>query len=133
MTESIVHQVLGRDNRFLRGQFHSRGRNHFGVGQCRVDERAAECILHQELLQLKVGQRHGQGLLIGGDCALRPYHLDRREGPDFHLLLIVRKCFLGESQLLLLHPYVLVGEHQVPVHVFDLVDGGGDLQAESHI
>ena len=133
MTERIVHQVLGRDNRLLRRQFHGRGRNDFGIGQHRVDERAAERVLHQQLLQLKIGQRQGQGLLIGGDCALCPDHFDRREGPDFHLLLIVGERLLGESQLLLLNPDVLVGVHQVPVHVFDLVDGGGDLQPESHI
>ena len=40
---------------------------------------------------------------------------------------------LREGQLFLLNPDVLVGVHQVPVHVFDLVDGGHDLQAEGHV
>ena len=64
MSKRIVHQVLSRDNRFRRRQFHGRGRNYFGIGQHRVDERAADRILHQQLLQFKISQRQGQGLLI---------------------------------------------------------------------
>ncbi len=133
MIERIVHQFLCRDHRFLLGQFHGRSRNHFGIGQRRVDKSAADRILHQQLLQLKIGQRHGQGLLIGGDCSLRPDHFDRRQGPDFHLFLGVREGLLSESQLLLVDPDVFVGVYQVPIHVFDLVDGGRDLQAERDI
>ena len=50
-----------------------------------------------------------------------------------HLLLVVGKGLLSESQLLLLNPDILVSEDQVPVHVFDLVYRGRDLQAEGHI
>src|SRR5208337_1684144 len=37
------------------------------------------------------------------------------------------------SQRLLLDSHVLIGVDQVPIQVFDLVHGGDDLQAESHV
>src|ERR1019366_1961649 len=36
MPERIIHKVLGRDNRFLRRQFHGRGRNYFAARQYRA-------------------------------------------------------------------------------------------------
>ena len=74
-----------------------------------------------------------EALLIGGYRTLRPHHLDGRQCADLHLLLRIGEGLLGKRERLFLHPYIFVGVHQVPVHVFDLVDGGDNLQAEGNV
>ena len=74
-----------------------------------------------------------QVLLVGGDGALRTHDLDGRNGADLGLALGVFESFLRVGQRFLLHANILVGVDQVPIHVFDLVDGGDDLQAEGYV
>ena len=71
--------------------------------------------------------------MIAGHGALRANHFDGGEGPDLDLFLGVGERLLREGEVLLLHFHVFVGVDEVPVHVFDLVDGGDGLQAERHI
>ena len=118
---------------FVRRHFHGGSGDHFRSGQSLIAQSAAERILHQQLLQLQVGLCHGQGLLVLRDGALRADDFDGRQAADFHLLLGVGERLLGEGQRFFLHAHVLVGIDQIPIHVFDLVDRGDDLQAEGDV
>ena len=53
--------------------------------------------------------------------------------PDLRLLLGIGQRLLRIGQRFLLHAHVFVGIHQIPIHIFDLVDGGDDLQAEGDV
>ena len=61
------------------------------------------------------------------------HDFDGGECTDFHLLLVVTEGLLREGKSFFLHADVLVGVDQVPVNIFDLVDGGDYLQAEGHV
>src|SRR5450432_552904 len=133
MLQRIVDHVLDGDDRLLVWHLHRRGRNHIGLGQNRIFDAAAERVLHEQLLQLKIVLRHNQILLIRGDRTLRAHHLNRRHRPDLRLALAVVQSLLRVGQRLLLHADVFVSEDQIPVHVLNLVDGGDYLQAESNV
>ena len=53
--------------------------------------------------------------------------------PDLRLAFGVFQRLLRIGERLLLHANIFVGEHQIPVHVLDLVDRGEDLQAEGDV
>ncbi len=56
MTERVADQILYRYHRFLFRQSHGGGgESRSGPSQGGIFERAAECILHQQLLQLQIG------------------------------------------------------------------------------
>ena len=84
-------------------------------------------------MQLQIRLRHSQSLLIGSYGALSAHHFDGGESANLNLLLGVRKSLLRESQRLILHPHVFIGEHQIPVDVFDLVNGSDNLQPECDV
>ena len=69
----------------------------------------------------------------GRDRALRADHLNRRRGADLCLALRIVKRLLRVRQSFLLHAHILEGIDKIPIHVFDLVDGGNDLQAEGDV
>ena len=98
-----------------------------------IVQRAAERVLHEQLLQLKVGLSHRHSLLVRGHGALRAYRFNGGETADFNLFLGVGKRLLGKRQRFFFHALVLVGIDEIPVHVLDLIDGGDNLQAESHV
>ena len=52
---------------------------------------------------------------------------------DLDLLLVIGERFVGEGEGVLLDFHILVGVDQVPVNVFDLVDGGDHLEAERDV
>ena len=79
------------------------------------------------LLQLQVVLGDDQILLAGVYGALRADDLDRRHGPDLGLTLGIIERFLGIGQRFLLYAHVFVGVDEIPVHVFDLIDGGDYL------
>ena len=133
MAQRVGHQVLHGLDGVIRRHIHGGSRDHFSAGQGLVAQGAAERVLHQQLLQLKIREGDGQQLLVLGRCALRAHDLDGRKAADLHLLLGVGKRFVSESQRLFLHADVLVGVDQVPVHGLDLVDGGNDLLVEGHV
>src|SRR6202049_3803809 len=133
MVKSFVDQILGGLNLFILRHLHGGSWNHVRLRQHGIMESPAECVLHDQLLQLKIGLGNGDSLLVRGHGALRAYCLNRRETADFDLFLGVGECLLGKSQRLFFHPQILVGIHQIPIHVFDLVYRGGDLQAESDV
>ena len=64
---------------------------------------------------------------------LRPNNLDGRQAADLNLLLIIRERLLRKRQRLLGHTDILIGKHQVPVEVFDLIYRSDDLKPESHV
>ncbi len=133
MAQSVVDQVLYGSDRLLQRQFHCRCGNDISLGEHRVLDAAAERVLHEQLLQLQVVLSHDQVLLVGGDGALRAHDLNGSYGSDLCLPFGVIQRFLGVGQGFLLHANILVGVHQIPVHVFDLVHGGDDLQTESDV
>ena len=51
------------------------------------------------------------------DFRLRLNHFDSRHGSDLDLPLIIRNCFLGELECLLMHPDVFALIHQIPVQL----------------
>ena len=113
--QRIFQHVLHRRDRFLRRQVDGGGGNHLRLGEHRVFNRAAKRVLHQQLLQLQVGLRQNQSLLRRGNAVLRAHDLNRRQGSELHLLLIVGKRLLRERQRLLLHFRVFVGKRQIPI------------------
>ena len=82
---------------------------------------------------MQVVLRDDQVLLIGGDGALRTHDLNGRRGPDLSLAFGIFQSLLRIGERFLLHANVLVGEYQIPVHVFDLVDSREHLQAEGYV
>ena len=98
-----------------------------------IAQGAAERVLHEQLLQLQVSQGNRQTLLILGNGALGADNFDRRQAADFHLLLGIGERLVGESQRFLLHPSVLVGVNQIPVHGLNLVHRRDHLQAEGNV
>ena len=64
---------------------------------------------------------------------MRPNILDGRQAADLDLLLIVGQRLLGERKGFLRHSHILIGKHQVPVEVFDLIYRSDDLKPESHV
>src|SRR6202034_663114 len=133
MPQGVIDQVLGWNHLFLRGNVHGRGRNHIRSGQRWILKTARKRILHQQLFQLQIGLRERHQLLILSDGALSAYGFDWRQAADLDLLLRIRKRLLGKRQRLILHAGVLVGIDQIPVNVFDLIDGINDLQTERYI
>ena len=133
MLQRIVDQVLNRDDGLLLGNLHRRGGDDIGLRQQRIVNAAADRILHEQLLQLQVVLRDDQVLLVGGNDALRTHHLNRRHGAHLRLSFRVFQGLLRIGERLLLHANIFVGEHQIPVHIFDLIDRGDDLQAEGNV
>ena len=131
--ERVVDQVLNGSDGLLLRNLHGRGGNHVGFGEHWIFDAAAERVLHQQLLQLQIVLRHDQVLLVGGDRALRAHDLNGRHGADLRLTLGIVESLLRIGQGFLLHPHILVGIDQIPIHVFDLIDGGDDLQAEGNV
>ena len=93
----------------------------------------AERVLHHQLLQLKIGLGNRQSLLVGSDRALRAHRFNGSKTADFDLFLGIGERLLRECQRFFLHPLVLVSVDEIPVHIFDLVDGSENLQAESYV
>jgi len=133
MIESLVNQVLRGNNRFLMGNLHRGGGNQFGFGEHRVFNAAAQRVFYQQLFQFQVVLRQDQVLLVGRGRTLRTHYLNGRHGSDLRLLLGIGQRLLRIGQRFLLHAHVFVGIHQIPIHIFDLVDGGDDLQAEGDV
>ena len=133
MLECLIDQVLNRCYRLLLRQLHPGSRNYFRLRQQRIFNAAAERILHQQLLQLQIVLRQDQVLLIGRNRALRTHHLNRRRSAHLCLPLGIIQRLLTISQCLLLHAHVFIGIHQIPIHIFDLVDRSNNLQAEGHV
>ena len=77
--------------------------------------------------------RLNQALLVRSYRILRPNNLDRRQAADLNLLLIIRERLLRKRQRLLGHTDILIGKHQVPVEVFDLIHRCDDLEPECHV
>ena len=100
----------------------------------RIVQRAAERVLHEQLLQLQVGLGDCQCLLVlARRCSGRaPTSIGARL-PISTCFLVSERVFSAERQRFLLHARVLVGVDEIPVHVLDLIDGRDDLQAESHV
>src|SRR5579872_6042952 len=133
MPQRIADHILYGDNRFLLRYYHSRRRNYVRLGKHWVFNAAAECVLHQQLLQLKVVLRDDQILLVGGHGALRTHHLNGRRRADLRLPFGIFQRLLGIGQRFLLHANILVSVDKIPVHVLDLVYGRDDLQAKRDI
>ncbi len=133
LRERLADEILGRHYWFLVRNLHGVGGNDFGIREHRVNQRAAEGVFHQQLLQFQVRPRRDQVLLPSGFFTLRTDDLDRRERSDLDLLLVVGKCLVGECERTLLHFHVFVGVDQVPVNILDLVDRCDDLQAKGNV
>ena len=108
MAERIIDQVLCGHDRLLLRQLHGRARDHFSVRQFRIDQRPAEGIFHQQLLQLKVGLGKGQLLLVGRNRTLRANHLNWCQRAYLNLFLVVGKCFLRKRERLICNPNILI-------------------------
>ena len=87
-------------------------------------------VLDEQLLELQRRTRDGQVLLAIGDLGLGLEDIHRGDGLELQLLAAVGEGLVGEVERTRLHLLVLVGGHEVPVHVGDLRDGGDDLQLE---
>ena len=133
MAESIVDEVLGRLNLLIFRNFHGGRRNHVGSGESGIMKGPAERVLHDQLLQLKVGLGHRQSLLVRSHGAFRAHRFNRRQTADFDLFLRVGQCLLGECQRFFFHSLIFVGVDKIPIHILDLIHGGDDLQPESHV
>ena len=133
MPKSVVDQVFCWLDLLVCWNLHGGGGNYFCCREHRIVQRAAQRILHEQLLQLKVGLRHGERLLVRGYGALCAYRFDGSETADVDLLLSVGQCLLRKRERFFFHSLVLVGIDEIPVHVLDLIDGSGNLQPESHV
>ena len=133
MAQRLADQVLRRLDGFVCGHFHGRSGNHFRPCENLVAQGAAERVLHEQLLELQVGSRNCQSLLVLGDGALCPDDFDRRQAADLHLFLGVGQRLLRKCQGFLLHANIFVSVNQIPIHRLNLIHRRNDLQAESHI
>src|ERR1041385_419502 len=133
MLQRIVDHVLHWNHWLLRWHLHSRSRNDIGLSENGIFNAAAERVLHEQLLQLKIILRDDQILLIGGDRTLSAHHLNWRHRADLGLALAVVEGFLRISQRFLLHAYIFVGKDQIPIHVLDLINGSNYLQTERDV
>ena len=97
MMKSLIDQVFGRLNLFGFGDFHGGSRNYVRLREHGIVQSTAERVFHDQLLQLKIGFGHRQGLLVRGHRALRTHRFNGRKAPDLHLFLRVRQCLLGEG------------------------------------
>src|SRR5262249_59750586 len=95
-----------------------------------IGQVASDSVFHEELLKLKIGARGQQILFVLGDCALGANDFNRRHGADLHLLLVIGERLLSQRQRLLLHFYVFISGHQVPVNVLNLSDCAYHLLSE---
>ena len=96
-----------------------------------IGQAAGQCVLDHQLLKLKVGSGGDEGLLGGGDGTLGAHYVQRRQGADFHLLLIVRQRFLRQGKRTLFYLKIFIGIYQVPVNVLDLAHCGNHLLPET--
>src|SRR3954468_14833908 len=133
MLQSLVDQILGRAYWFLVWQGHGSGGDDFRVRELRVLQGAAKSVLHQKLLEVEVGLRLHEALLVGRYGVLSANDFDGSKASDLDLLLIVRQRFLRKGKGLLLHPHVFVRKDQVPVQILNLVDCRGYLQAKGNV
>src|SRR5690348_5830767 len=98
MLQRLIDKVLDRHDWFLLGERHGRCRNHFGIDQRRVLQGAADGVLHEQLLQVKIRLRLDQALLICSDGVLSSYNLNWSKAPNLNLLLRVGKGLLRECE-----------------------------------
>src|SRR4030095_1704305 len=133
MRERIVDQILRGYDGFFWCDLHGVGWNDLGLDQSWTYKSAAESILDQQLIQFQLSLRHDERLLVGGYLALSTNDFDRSQGADFYLLLVIGESLFGELQSVLLDSYVLEGIYEIPVHVLNLVNRCGDLEAEGNI
>src|ERR1700730_3443164 len=59
--------------------------------------------------------------------------MNRWKSSKLYLFFVVLKRPLSERQGLLLNFYIFIAVYQIPIKIFDLIDGRDDLQAESHV
>src|SRR5271169_312177 len=133
MTESLADQILHGDDGLLLGNQHGGGRNYVSFGKHRIFDAAAKRVLHQQLLKLQVVLRQNQVLPAGGERAFGTDNLNGRHGADLGLALSIVERLLLVGEGLLLHADIFIGVDEIPVDVFNLIDGGDDLQAEGDV
>ena len=133
MAQRVGDQILRGLHLFVFWQFHGRSGDHFRSSQRLIAQGAAERILHEQLLQLQVGEGNRQGLLVLRHRALGAHHFDGGQAANLDLLLGIGESLVGESQRFLLYANVLVRVDQIPVHGLNLINGRNDLQTEGYV
>ena len=85
-----MNQVLHRGKVFLLGDLDRVGRNNFCLKQRRsIRKIAGNGVLDGQLLELKIGARGKQILLILGHRALGAHNFNGRQRPDLDLFLVI--------------------------------------------